>query len=335
MGLVYATANKPRETTVLETDESPSPCVPCSRHHEPEVPCIPCISDPRPGNPGTLQEIHKKVKDLYPRNFEGAKLLVKKTLSSHFDVAHTITLSSVTPSGYKFGASYIGTKRIGETEKYPVAIGDIMPNGNMTADFVHTIGCRVRAKIAAQIADNKYRACSSTLEYRSDDFTVSLTLANPHFAKQHGTLVLHYLQSITSRIALGAEVACHRGLGIPGGQQTIMSAAFRYSTGYTTLSATLGEAGLHVCYHRKNSQQLQMGVEMELNMRTHESIATVLYQFDLPQADLIFRASVNSETTVAAVLEKRLFPIPASLVMSGMLNHTKQQFRVGLGLNIG
>lgn len=337
MGIVYATANKLGSSLrVPDADESPTiSCVPCSKRYVPEVPCIHCMSDPSPGNPGTLEEIHKKVKDLYPRNFDGAKLFVKKTLSSNFDVAHTITLSSVTPSGYKFGTTYIGTKRIGERERYPVAVGDIMPNGNMNASFIHTIGCRFRAKVAAQIAENKYKACNSTVEYRSDDFTLSLTLANPHFEKKHGTLVLHYLQSITSRVALGAEVACHRGLGVPGGHQTIMSAAFRYSTGFSTLSATLGEAGLHVCFHRKASQQLQLGVELETNMRTHESVATMVYQVDLPQADMVFRGMINSETTVCGVFEKRLFPIPASLAISIMLNQMKQQFRVGVGLNVG
>ena len=211
-----------------------------------------------------------------------------------------------------------------------------MPNGNMTATLMHTIGCRYRIKLATQIANKQYKALSSTLEYRSNDSTTSLTLANPNILEQQGTLVFHFLQAITSRISLGAEMACLRGSKIPGHQETIMSFAFRYSTGPKTLSATLGQAGFHVCYHMKASHQLQLGVELETNMRTHESEGAFVYQVDLPYSNLIFRGLVNSERTVSAVIEKRLQPLAdSSLIISGLYNHKKEQFRVGVGLSVG
>ncbi|XP_012271125.1 mitochondrial import receptor subunit TOM40 homolog 1-like [Orussus abietinus] len=299
-------------------------------------PCVVCSEGSQPGNPGSFEDIHKKVKDLYPRNFEGARLTVRKLLSRHFDVSHTVTLSSVTPSGYKFNASYSGTKKVGLHERYPLVSGDLMPNGNLNARLVHTLGCRCRFKFAAQVAEGKYKASSSSLEYRSDDSTVSLTLANPHLMKLQGTVVLHFLQAITSRITLGAEVAYLGEPRVPKGMRTVVSGAFRYSTGPITLSTTIGNAGVHVCYHRKASQQLQLGVELEANFRTHESVGTIVYQLDVPHADLVFRGIVNSETSIGAVFEKKLYPIPeSSLVISGLLNHAKQQFRVGIGLNVG
>lgn len=201
---------------------------------------------------------------------------------------------------------------------------------------MHTLGCRYRLKLAAQIANQEYKAFSSTLEYRSNNSTVSLTLANPSILKQHGTLVLHYLKAITSRITLGAEMAYQRCSQIPGHQQTIMSLAFRYSTGRSTLSTTVGEAGVHVCYHMKASHQLQLGVEIETNFRTHESETAIVYQMDLSHSNLIFRGLVNSESTVSAVIEKKLHPFTdSSLQISGLYNHKKEQFRVGVGLNVG
>ncbi|XP_066590659.1 mitochondrial import receptor subunit TOM40 homolog 1-like [Prorops nasuta] len=300
--------------------------------------CIPCPEsrDRKPGNPGSFEDLHKKVKDIYPVNFEGAKLMMKKVLSNHFNVTHNITLSSVTPSGYKFGASYIGNKAVGLNEKYPVIKGDMTPNGYLSANLMHTLGCRLRVKLSTQIAKDACKAFSTTMEYRSDDFTAGITLADPNIIEQHGTLVLHYLQSITSRIALGAEIACIRGSQIPGGQQTLMCGALRYNTGPSTLSATLGQAGLHVCYYRKESRQLQLGVELNTDMRTHESTGTIVYQLDLPQADLVFRGIINSKTTIGGEFEKKLYPLPdSSLVISGLLNRAKQQFKVGIGLNIG
>ncbi|XP_017877895.1 mitochondrial import receptor subunit TOM40 homolog 1-like [Ceratina calcarata] len=322
MGMVHASGKKVEEPRVV-TDQPE--CVPCETTQE-----------KAPGNPGSFEDIHKKVKDIYPQNFEGARLTINKILSDHFNVTHSITLSAVTPSGYKFGTRYIGTKMINLIERYPVAQGEIMPNGNLTASFIHTLGCRFRYKLSAQIADGKCKASSSSMEYRSDDFTLAVTLANPRLTRKQGTVVIHFLQSITSRIALGVEIACLRGSKVPGGQQTVMCVAFRHSTGPTTLSGTIGEAGLHVCYHRRASSQLELGVELETNTRTHQSIATIVYQVNVPYADLVFRGIVNSETTVGGVFEKKLYPIPEStLVISGLLNHKKQRFRVGVGLNIG
>lgn len=37
-------------------------------------------------------------------------------LSTHFQVNHSLTMGSVAPSGYKFGATYIGTKQFSPTE---------------------------------------------------------------------------------------------------------------------------------------------------------------------------------------------------------------------------
>ncbi|XP_008553163.1 mitochondrial import receptor subunit TOM40 homolog 1-like [Microplitis demolitor] len=313
MGLVQASVSKPKEET-----------------------CVPCPDGYWPGNPGTFEEIHKKVKDMHPRNFEGARLFVRKSLSDYFNAYHTISLSSFMPSGYKFGACYKGSKHIGLYERYPLISGDIMPNGNLAASFAHTIGCRFRIKHVTQMVKGKCVTASSTAEYRSDDSTLSLIIADPDIMKQSGTFVLHYLQALSSRLTLGTEIAIHRSKYVPGGQQSIMTFAARYSSGARTLAATFGQVGLHVSYHHRASQQLQLGVELESNLRTLDSTATLIYELDVPHADMIFRGLVNTETTIGGVFEKKLYPMPeTSLVLSGMLNHRKQQLRVGIGLNIG
>lgn len=51
-----------------------------------------------------------------PPAFEGAKLSVTKMLSSHFQVSHSMTLSSGSNSGYKFGANYLGTQLYSQSE---------------------------------------------------------------------------------------------------------------------------------------------------------------------------------------------------------------------------
>ena len=54
--------------------------------------------------------------DLLPTVFEGFKFTLNKMLSTHFQVNHSLTMSSVAPSGYKFGATYVGTKQFSPSE---------------------------------------------------------------------------------------------------------------------------------------------------------------------------------------------------------------------------
>lgn len=44
------------------------------------------------------------------------------------------------------------------------------------------------------------------------------------------------------------------------------------------LSASVGGSGLHLCYYQKASDQVQMGVELETNIRAMESVASFGYQ---------------------------------------------------------
>lgn len=286
-------------------------------------------------NPGTIEELHKKCKDVMPTNFEGAKLMLQKGLSSHFQVSHTINLSSATPSGYKFGATYVGTKQLSPTEAFPVILGDIDPSGNLNANIIHQLTPNIRCKFGSQIQENKIAAAQLTTDYRGRDFTASLTLANTDLVNESGVAVCHYLQSITKNLALGGELAYQYGRTVPGGEIAAISAAGRYVNGPATWSGTLGLVGFHLCYYRRASEQLQFGVEVESNFRVQEAVGTIGYQVDLPKADLVYRGMLDTNWNIGAVLEKRLQPLPFTLAISGHLNHVKNQHRLGVGLIIG
>lgn len=286
-------------------------------------------------NPGTIEDLHKKCKDIFPMNFEGAKLVVNKGLSNHFHISHTINMSSsLMTSGYRFGATYVGTKQLSPSEAYPVLLGDIDPSGNLNANIFHQLS-RLKGKLAAQVQRNKFTAVQMTADYRGDAYTCSLTLGNPDILNLSGVMVLHYLQSVTPSLALGGELAYQRGPGVPGGQIALLSAAGRYTNGNSTFSGSISPSAYHLCFHQKASEQLQVGVELEINARIQDATATIAYQLDLPKADLVFKGSVDTNWTVGAVLEKRLQPLPFSFALSGMLNHSKQQFTLGCGMIIG
>merc|ERR1712156_488353 len=44
-------------------------------------------------NPGTVEELHAKWREMLPMPFVGAKLLVQKGLSNNFQVSHALTMS--------------------------------------------------------------------------------------------------------------------------------------------------------------------------------------------------------------------------------------------------
>lgn len=305
----------------------------------PPLPAEPIPASPEPEkpleNPGSMEELHKKCKDVMPANFEGAKLMINKGLSNHFQVSHTINLNSSNTSGYRFGATYVGTKQMSPSEAFPVILGDIDPAGNLNANVIHQLTPNVRCKFASQIQNQKVTAAQLTTDYKGQDFTASLTVGNPNILNNSGVMVAHYLQAVTNNLALGGELAYQYGPQVPGGQIAIMSAAARYATEVGTWSGTIGLAGLHICYYQKASEQLQLGVEIETNLRMQEATATMGYQIDLPKSELVFRGMVDTNWNVAAVLEKKLQPLPFTFALSGVLNHTKNQFRLGCGLIIG
>lgn len=78
-----------------------------------------------------------------------------------------------------------------------------------------------------QIQQSKITVAQLSTDYRGDDFTASLTLANPNVLNESGVAVGHYLQSITSNLALGAELAYQYGPEVPGGEVAVASAAAR------------------------------------------------------------------------------------------------------------
>ncbi|KAK2153756.1 hypothetical protein LSH36_287g03034 [Paralvinella palmiformis] len=291
---------------------------------------------PEPG-PGTFEDLHKKCKDVFPMPFEGAKLLINKGLSQHFQISHTMTMSTLQPSGYKFGATYVGTKQFGPAEAYPVLLGELDPSGNLNANIIHQFSKSLRCKFVSQIQGGKWLATQLTTDWRGEDFTASMTLGNPDLINGSGVIVGQYLQNVTKRFDLGAELLYQYGGSVPGGQIGIYTIAGRYSgdTWQASANITPMAGGLHTCYYQKAGDSLQIGVELEGSLRTQECTATVGYQIELANANLAFKGQVDSNWCVGATMEKKLPPLPFTFSLSAFANHVKGTYRFGVGLIVG
>ncbi|KAK0048293.1 mitochondrial import receptor subunit TOM40 1 [Biomphalaria pfeifferi] len=248
-----------------------------------------------------------------------------------------MTLSTFSPSVYRFGATYIGLKQISPTESFPVMLGDVDSSGNVNANIIHAITDRLRAKLVAQFQPNKCVGQQASLDYKGDDFTASLTAGNIDPLSASGLLVGHYLQRVTPNLALGAEIMYQRGQQVPGGEIAIMSLASRFSGEKWQLSVNLSPiaGNLHTCFYQRVHDNLQVGVELETSIRMAESTATVAYQIDIPKADVVFRGQLDSNWCIGGVFEKKLVPFPFTLALSGYANHVKSQYRFGIGMIIG
>ncbi|KAK5854630.1 hypothetical protein PBY51_004810 [Eleginops maclovinus] len=283
-------------------------------------------------NPGAFDECHRKCKEVFPMQMEGVRLVVNKGLSNHFQVNHTVLLSTTGDSTYRFGATYVGTKQMGPGEFFPVMVGDMDNSGSLNAQIIHQVASRIRSKLAFQTQQNKFVNWQGDAEIKGEDYTATITLGNPDVLVGSGILIAHYLQSITPALALGGELVYHRR---PGEEGSVMSLVGRYTGSNYIATLTLGSAGAHASYYHKANEQLQLGVELEASMRMQDTSVSFGYQLDVPKANLLFKGSVDSNWVVGATLEKKLLPLPLSLVLCTFLNHRKNKFQCGFGVTIG
>lgn len=179
-------------------------------------------------NPGVFDDVFKKIKDLMPPTFEGAKLSVTKMLSSHFQVTHSMTLSGGQNSGYKFGANYVGTQLYSQSEVFPVILGDMDANGNSNAQIIHQWSDRFRTRLLAQVQGFKMAGHQLAMDYRTPFTTTSVTLANVDLFSKSGIAVLQNLTRVTKNIDAGAELLYQASPMMPGGHVAILSIVAKY-----------------------------------------------------------------------------------------------------------
>jgi len=284
-------------------------------------------------NPGLFEDLHKKAKDLLPAPFEGLRLVVNKGLSNHFQVSHTLNLTNAPQgSSYHFGATYVGGSQLSPSEAYPVILGDIDNSGSLSAQIIHQFTQRIKAKCVVQTQQKEFAVVQADADYRGDSYTATCTLGNIDVISESGVIVSHYLQKLTKNLDMGAELIYHYG---QGQESAVLSLASRYSAEQWTAAAQVNAAGWHASYYHKGNDNIQVGVDYEYSSKMQDSCVSLGYQVDVPKANVSFRGLIDTNWTVAGFLEKRLHPLPFSFLLTGMLNHQKNQCRFGIGLMIG
>ncbi|XP_067837772.1 mitochondrial import receptor subunit TOM40B-like, partial [Heptranchias perlo] len=204
-------------------------------------------------NPGSFERLHRKCKDVFPQQIEGVKLIINKNLSRHFQAAHTIHMSPVSPH-YHFNTTYTGSQQASSNENFPLLFGEMDSMGSLNAHCVVLVADRIRAKAAFQTQQENFLTWQFDSEYRGDSFTATFTLGNPDVINESVILVAHFLQSVTRNLVLGGEMVYHRR---PTEEGAILTLAGMYASNLQWISTlNIGRGGVHGSYyHQANDQR--------------------------------------------------------------------------------
>uniref|UniRef100_A0A3Q0R5R8 Translocase of outer mitochondrial membrane 40 like n=1 Tax=Amphilophus citrinellus TaxID=61819 RepID=A0A3Q0R5R8_AMPCI len=248
--------------------------------------------DGRLPNPGSFHSLHRSCKDVFPQQIEGVKMIVNKTLSSFFKVSHTLHLSAVSPSYYRFHVEHLQSD-------------DYSKDKTQQSQFV---------------------TWQFETEYRGNDFTAAVTVANPDILRESVILVAHFLQSVSSGLVLGGELVYHRGRAEEGG---ILTLAGQYSRPNWVATLNAGKGGAHASYYHRANKQLEWSLNFQRPTWSFE------VHFLMLLFVCVYPGMINSRCIIGGVLEKRLTPLPATLIMGAFVNHKGDKLQVGLGVNVG
>ncbi|KAI3373160.1 hypothetical protein L3Q82_006483 [Scortum barcoo] len=233
-------------------------------------------------------------------------------------VSHALHLSAVSPSYYRFHVEHLQSDDYSKDKDAPALIGEMDSSGSLNAHALLHLTERVRARTVFQTQQSQFVTWQFETEYRGNDFTAAVTVANPDILRESVILVAHFLQSVSSGLVLGGELVYHRGRAEEGG---ILTLAGQYSRPNWVATLNAGKGGAHASYYHRANKQIQVGVEFEASTRTQETTTSFGYQMELPEANMVFRGMINSRCIIGGVLEKRLTPLPATLIMGAFVNH--------------
>ncbi|TDG39450.1 hypothetical protein AWZ03_014127 [Drosophila navojoa] len=291
----------------------------------------------RLGNPGTVADLHRRCHDMMPQTFDGFRLSVNRTLGSYLTVGHTLHAGNKPQTmDCQFNCSYQGDQQSELTgEPYPMLISEVDARGNVSANLMHFIAPRWRAKLSATVLDSMVHNSRLFIDYFGEDYSCTCVLSNIDVMQRMGVFVASYLQQVTAQLALGVDIIYQREDIVPGGQAALVSAVARYQQDNRQWSGMLSMHALELCYTQFYGQSLGASVQLQANILKRQAISRLCYHCHMPAAGFSFRGGIDTRGVISAVCEKRLEPLPILLQLSGKMNHLSSRFRFGVGLILG
>ena len=175
-------------------------------------------------------------------------------------------------------------------------------------------------------------AYQGQFDQAGSDYTASMVVANPDITDYSVIAAGQYLQAITPSLALGAEYMLQRAQGVEG---ATLSLGGKYATKNWEAAGKVGLLSWDLSYLHKATDSLTFLSNLEGNTFQGDSKFTFGYSYDIPNSNLQFKSSINSHWVVTASMEKRLDPLPGSVMFTGQLDHVKKESKFGVGILIG
>ncbi|GAA41674.1 translocase of outer mitochondrial membrane [Clonorchis sinensis] len=287
--------------------------------------------------PGTIETIHNKAHEVFPVPFDGAKLVINKGLSQNFQVNHSLSLCNDEQGGYRFGVTYVGHQKVSETESYPILMGELQPNGNLQAHIIHRLTPLVYIRYAAQAQRNKMVGQQLVTELKAKKWQTAFTIVNPDINRGQAMAAVDIMKQVSSRVALGSMFFYQRSPQLPSKQNGVWSIGGKYTSDNWQACATLRpwQLGIHTSLHLQVNESLQLAAELESSHQQQTNTTTLGYKYDIPKANVTFKAQLDSNWNIASSLEKKLTPFPFTFTLCALGNQTKAKYAFGIGLMVG
>jgi mitochondrial import receptor subunit TOM40 len=270
-------------------------------------------------NPGAYEDMNQEATMILRQNtFEGLQFNMTMPIGSQaFSMGQTVEMGAKDhPGAYAFAANYFSNRL--------VMISRVTPaDGRVNGRIFYTHTPSLTSKFNADVGSDPDSAKASwDLDYRGEDFCSQLKIANG------GIAALSYLQSVTPTIAIGGEGFFQGKSGF-----SAITAAAKYANGTDIASITVASFGPVIAsyMHRVNPRSA-FATEIFIDGRSRDSHVSCGYRFDLTSSSVM--GNIDSSGRISATVEERINPV-LSFLLSGELDHQREEYRFGFGVNIG
>lgn len=256
--------------------------------------------------------------------FDGARADLTKGLAINpaFQITHSFTLGGMSagpmgptqnPGNYSFGALYASDRLFSQ--------GTLDQDGSLMGRLNYGWTKSDTTKVQAQLAPSPSAPSMIQIEHdhHGRDYSANFKALNPSLADATGVYVGSYLQSITRRLALGIEAVYQRP--DPVTEDAALAYLVKYTGGpgkgkigewIATTQLQTGQGVVQSTYWQRLGERVEAGAELMLALGNRKGQATVGAKYDFRTAT--FRAQVDSQGKIGALLEQRFTPAFAFLV---------------------
>lgn len=269
-------------------------------------------------NPGAYEEINQDATlILRPNLIEGLQFNFNVPLSESFALGSSVEAGSKDRPGlFAFNANYYTNRLVMISRTTP---SDGRVNGRIFINHTPALTSKIIADVGPEPDSSK---ASWDLDYRGSDSCSQFKIASG------GVYALSYLQSVSPWLALGGEGFYQSKAGF-----SALTFAGKYKHGDDTASLSVASFGpIIASYVHKVNPKVSFATELFVDARTRDSHLTLGYRFDLKSASVV--GHIDSSGRVAATLEERINPA-LTLTLSGELDHSREDYKFGFGVNIG